>query len=65
MSDAFAVGLRVAEFIRDLKINPYLLAVTLALGAAWLEQRRVQRNTPRFTADHQSEAAKTQRHDPR
>jgi hypothetical protein len=65
MSDALAILLRAAQVIRDLKINPWLVAVTLALGAAWLEQKRVQRNTAPFTADHQSEAARSDRQAPR
>lgn len=65
MSDALAILSRAAQFIRDLKINPWLVAVTLALFAAWLEQRFARRNTAHFTADHQGEAAKTPRQAPR
>jgi hypothetical protein len=65
MSEAFTVLSHVAQFIRDLKVNPWLVAVTLALGVAWLEQKRVQRRTPGFTADHQDHAAQMPRHGPR
>lgn len=65
MSEALEVLSRAAVFIRELKVNPWLVAVTLALGAAWLEQKRVQRHTPNFTADHQDQAAQTRRHAPR
>jgi hypothetical protein len=65
MSEALAILSRAAQIIRDLKINPWLVAVTLALGAAWLEQKRVQRNTPQFTEDHQGEGARSERHAPR
>lgn len=65
MSEAFAVLSHASQVIRDLKINPWLVAVTLALGAAWLEQKRVQRHTPTFTVDHQDQAAQTRRHAPR
>jgi hypothetical protein len=65
MSDALAFLSRAAQVIRDLHINPMLLAVTLAIGLAWLEQKRVQRNTPNFTADHQGEASKGPRQAPR
>ncbi len=62
MSEAFAVLSHIALFIRDLKVNPCLVVVTLAVGAAWLEQRRVQRNTPKFTSDHQDQALQMSRH---
>lgn len=65
MSDAFEVLAHVAQFIRDLKVNPWLVLVTLALGAAWFEQKRVQRNTPNFTSDHQDQAVQMPRHGPR
>ena len=65
MSDAIAVLIRVAQIIRDLKVNPWLVAVTLALGAAWLEQKRVQRRTASFTSDHQDQAGQFERHSPR
>jgi len=60
-----AILAHVSQVIRDLKLNPWLVAVTLALGAAWLEQKRVQRNTPKFTADHQGEGARIRRQAPR
>jgi hypothetical protein len=65
MSDVFAFLSHAAQLIRDLKVNPWLVAVTLALGAAWLEQKRVQRNTPNFTSDHQDQAAQMPRQGPR
>jgi len=61
MSDAFTVLTHVAQLIRDLKVSPWLVAVTLALGAAWLEQKRVQRNTPSFTSDHQDHGTEVPR----
>ena len=65
MSDAIAVLFHVAQFVRDLKVNPWLVAVTLALGAAWLEQKRVQRRTPAFNSDHQDHGGQFERHSPR
>jgi hypothetical protein len=65
MSEALSILMRLAQFVRDLKVNPCLLVVTLALGAAWLEQKRVQRRTAAFNSDHQDHAAQFQRHAPR
>jgi len=65
MSEALAILLRVSQLIRDLHVNPWLVAIVLALGAAWIEQKRAQRRTPQFTADHQGEGARIRREAPR
>jgi hypothetical protein len=65
MSDAYSLLLTAASVIRELKINPWLVAVTLAIGAAWIEQKIARRNTPKFTVEHQGEAAHVRRHAPR
>ena len=65
MNDTVNTLLKIIQVIQDLKVNPYLIAVTPALGAAWLEQKFTQRKTPRFTTDHQFDASQSRRHDPR
>ena len=65
MSEALVTLSRLSLAIQDLKVNPFLVAVTLALLAAWLEQRIARRSTPRFTTDHQGEARQMRRHAPR
>lgn len=37
-------------------VNPWAAAVTAALIAAWLEQRRAARRAPPFTTDHEGAA---------
>jgi hypothetical protein len=65
MSETLVTLSRLSLAIQDLKVNPFLVAVTLALLAAWLEQRFARRSTPRFTTDHQGEARHVRRRAPR
>jgi hypothetical protein len=65
MSEALDILSRVSHLVRGLNINPWLVAVVLALGAAWIEQKLTQRDTPSFTADHRGEAARNPRQAPR
>jgi hypothetical protein len=52
MSDALRELQHVAEFIRELHINPWAAAIIAGLVAAWMEQRRAARRAPPFTQDH-------------
>lgn len=65
MNEALITLQRISQIIQDLKVNPYLVAVTLAIGAAWVEQKVARRKTPRFTSDHQGEASHVRRRAPR
>jgi len=41
-----------AAFVRELHINPLVVAITAGLIAAFMEQRRAARRAPPFTGEH-------------